>query len=318
MYGSFHLSVDACVEGIVFYFFSGLGKRIGNDHYDYSVETCGIGLLLNNGVAGSDRANVTIFDCKNDQNLWETMKDYENDREIVLMSKENKVIDHRPRFKSNVASSMAVNGACQICGSPFTSMYNYNRHLKDEHMEVLGAMNYALKDVVVCIMSVRLTARFQLNEFKLAFLTSNNVDTVIELRDTVIPRPWTTDVDINVYFMDRVREMKKSKRDVTIVSMRKIFELYFGDEAVKKFKEFRLFVATNLAAEHLSADLVKFFYDIPIVDYSDECCISNYIIVSNIGEKSTPEEQRKATSYYGFSAVEEYVRCSIDSVCVSW
>lgn len=58
---------------------------------------------------------------------------------------------------------------------------------------------------------------------------------------------------------------------------------------------------------------MKFFYDVPMVDNSDECCISNYIIVSNIGEKSTPEEQRKAIGYYGFSAVEEYVR-SIQSV----
>lgn len=79
-------------------------------------------MLLNNGIAGFDVAEVTIFDCKRDLKLWDIMQDYENDREIVLISKENKSIDHRARLNANVGSCMAVNGVCQICGTYFPTM----------------------------------------------------------------------------------------------------------------------------------------------------------------------------------------------------
>lgn len=201
-----------------FVLFVDWGRRIGSDTYNYSRAVCGISYELENGVAGQKVATITIAACKVNADLWAKMVCHENDRDIVLISHDNRGVDMRLRNKTNLGGSLTVYGACELCGEEFRSMLDYNKHLKNKHRHMLVTLDAPLKDVVVVVLALRLTIRFQLNEYKRSYLTSNNVQSAInESNNLVMPRPWFTDVGANMYLADREEELKEARRNVNVL-----------------------------------------------------------------------------------------------------
>lgn len=96
------------------------------------------------------------------------------------------------------------------------------------------------------------------------------------------------------------------ERNVQVVEFRLILEKLFGSvAAASKFDVLQKYVFASIGEE--DSKYVKFWFHMPLSDSRVSCSINNYMITRKLADNALPADHRKAASYYGFSAKEEYV-----------
>lgn len=225
-----------------------ISEEVSIDGFCYDWSSDGVSYLLDrNGRITNRVANVLLHECIEDKRNYDRLMSYANDKELVAVAYGDRVASLRVRPDGNLLSRELVDVACPFCNQHCASILDLNTHMNTHHQDDFQMLNDERpRDIVLVALDQDKIVRYQMNPYRPAYLSSNNVKKIREyVRRGNKKKNWDCHACEPIIMEDlrRTEKYDNAKSRNSELPFMDVLSAIFGAEiAETKFKEMQEYV----------------------------------------------------------------------------